>query len=121
MIATPTAIPIVASPYSFEVTDLKQWAHCPRIVYYRHVLPRVRPVTGLMREGQAHHREESAHEERRSLRPYGVAAGERGVPVHADRTRRRVHAGGAGGAPGLAIPRFGTAPGLSLDVRAEPR
>ncbi|HWE60345.1 MAG TPA: CRISPR-associated protein Cas4 [Chloroflexota bacterium] len=66
-----------ATPFTFEVTDIKQWVHCPRIVYYRYVLPRVRPVTGLMREGQAHHQEESAYEERRSLRPYGISAGER--------------------------------------------
>jgi CRISPR-associated exonuclease Cas4 len=67
----------VAAPFTFEVTDIKQWGHCPRILYYRYVLPRVRPITALMREGQAHHREESAHEERRSLRPYGVMSGER--------------------------------------------
>src|SRR5260370_2135951 len=69
--------PAIGAPFTFEVTDIKQWTHCPRIVYYRYVLPRVRPVTGLMREGQAHHQEESAHEERRSLRPYGITTGER--------------------------------------------
>lgn len=68
-------------PFTFEVTDIKQWTHCPRIVYYRYVLPRVRPVTGLMREGQAHHQEESAYEERRSLRPYGISTGERHFDV----------------------------------------
>ena len=106
IIATPTAIPIVASPYSFEVTDLKQWAHCPRIVYYRHVLPRIRPVTGLMREGQAHHREESAHEERRSLRPYGVAAGERhfDVPLHSSTLGLRGRADMVIATPAIARP-----------------
>lgn len=67
----------VVAPFTFEVTDIKQWGHCPRILYYRYALPRIRPITALMREGQAHHREESAHEERRSLRPYGVTNGER--------------------------------------------
>ena len=70
-----------AVPFTFEVTDIKQWSHCPRIVYYRYVLPRVRPVTALMKEGQAHHREESAYEERRSLRPYGIVKGERHFDV----------------------------------------
>src|SRR5579864_4415679 len=73
--------PAIAAPFTFEVTDIKQWAHCPRIVYYRYVLPRVRPVTGLMREGQTHHHEESAHEERRSLRLYGITEGERSFDV----------------------------------------
>lgn len=70
--------------WTFQVTDLKQWAHCPRIVYYRYVLPRIRPTTSLMREGQVRHQEESAHEERRSLRPYGVREGERcfDVPLY---------------------------------------
>ena len=61
----------------FEVTDLKQYIACPRIVYYRYCLPRVRPITGLMEEGIRHHEEEDAREERRSLRNYGVKEGER--------------------------------------------
>jgi len=61
----------------FEVTDLKQYIVCPRIVYYRYCLPRVRPITGLMEEGILHHEEEDAREERRSLRNYGLSEGER--------------------------------------------
>ena len=61
----------------FEVTDLKQYTFCPRIVYYRYCLPRVRPVTGLMEEGILRHEEEDTREERRSLRHYGVVEGER--------------------------------------------
>jgi len=60
-----------------EVTDLKQYTCCPRIVYYRYCLPRIRPVTRLMPEGQTSHREEEAREERRSLKTYGVEQGER--------------------------------------------
>jgi CRISPR-associated exonuclease Cas4 len=60
----------------FTVTDLKQYGYCPRIVYYRHCLPAVRPETYKMAAG----REEGAAEEqrqlRRSLRPYGLRAGE---------------------------------------------
>jgi len=61
----------------FEVTDLKQYTVCPRIVYYRYCLPRVRPITGLMEEGIVRHEEEDTREERRSLRNYGVSEGER--------------------------------------------
>ncbi|HEY6409176.1 MAG TPA: CRISPR-associated protein Cas4 [Ktedonobacteraceae bacterium] len=61
----------------FEVTDLKQYVACPRIVYYRYCLPRVRPITGLMEEGIRRHEEEDAREERRSLRTYGLKEGER--------------------------------------------
>lgn len=61
----------------FEVTDLKQYTVCPRIVYYRYCLPRVRPITGLMEEGTLRHEEEDTREERRSLRTYGLHEGER--------------------------------------------
>ena len=61
----------------FEVTDLKQYVACPRIVYYRYCLPHVRPITGLMEEGIRRHEEEDAREERRSLRTYGLKEGER--------------------------------------------
>ncbi len=62
---------------TFEVTDLKQWVYCPRVVYYRYCLPDVRPVTTLMEAGTAAHRDEGEREERRSLRPYGLKEGER--------------------------------------------
>lgn len=60
-----------------EVTDLKQYAYCRRIPFYRYCLPRIRPVTYGMREGIRSHEEEAAREERRSLRAYGLTAGER--------------------------------------------
>src|SRR6266566_7421606 len=60
-----------------EVTDLKQYTCCPRIVFYRYCLPKVRPVTPLMEEGIRCHLEEEEREERRSLRPYGLVDGER--------------------------------------------
>ncbi|MEI7642900.1 MAG: CRISPR-associated protein Cas4 [Chloroflexales bacterium] len=62
---------------TFEVTDLKQWVYCPRVVYYRYCLPDVRPVTTLMAAGTAAHRDEGEREERRSLRLYGIKEGER--------------------------------------------
>lgn len=65
------------STWIFEVTDLKQYTCCPRIVYYRYCLPRIRPVTYMMEEGIRSHEEEDAREERRSLRKYGLTEGER--------------------------------------------
>ena len=60
-----------------EVTDLKQYTCCPRIVFYRYCLPKVRPVTYLMEEGIRSHLEEESREERRSLRHYNLVDGER--------------------------------------------
>jgi CRISPR-associated exonuclease Cas4 len=65
----------------FEVTDLKQWAYCPRVLYYRYCLPEVRPVTDLMRAGIGSHGDEVGREERRSLRSYGLNVGERAFDV----------------------------------------
>lgn len=60
-----------------EVTDLKQYLYCPRIVYYRYCLPQIRPVTYLMEEGTRHHEEEEKREERRNLHHYSLTEGER--------------------------------------------
>lgn len=60
-----------------EVTDLKQYTYCPRIVFFRYCLPKVRPVTFLMEEGIRQHEAEDEREERRSLRNYGLTEGER--------------------------------------------
>ncbi|NJP07453.1 MAG: CRISPR-associated protein Cas4 [Chloroflexaceae bacterium] len=72
---------------TLEVTDLKQWHICPRVVWYRFCLPDIRPVTALMEQGKASHRDESTREERRSLRAYELAAGERffDVPLRSAR------------------------------------
>lgn len=65
----------------FEVTDLKQWTYCPRVVYYRYCLPDIRPVTRGMQAGITSHSDESEREERRSLRAYGLTEGERAFDV----------------------------------------
>jgi CRISPR-associated exonuclease Cas4 len=67
--------------FPLRVTDLKQWAYCPRIFYYYHVLPDVRPETFKMEAGRQAGRSEVGREERRSLRAYGIAAGEREFDV----------------------------------------
>lgn len=61
----------------FRVIDLKQYAYCPRIVYYHTVLPGVRPTTYKMDEGIIVHEEEDIREKRRQLRTYGIESGER--------------------------------------------
>jgi CRISPR-associated exonuclease Cas4 len=73
--------------FMLEVTDLKQWTHCPRIVFYRYCLPSIRPVTGKMEEGILRHNEERDREERRLLRSYGLTEGERffDVPLRSPR------------------------------------
>ncbi len=65
------------SNWLLEVTDLKQYTCCPRIVFYRYCLPRVRPITYSMEEGIRCHEEEETREERRSLPNYGLTSGER--------------------------------------------
>jgi len=67
--------------YPIRVTDLKQWAYCPRVFYFQHCLPDVRPTTFKMRAGVEAGRSEVGREERRSLRAYGIAAGEREFDV----------------------------------------
>jgi len=61
----------------FTVTDLKQWVYCPRVLYYHHCLPDIRPVTHKMEAGIEAGRAEEDREERRSLRAYGLEHGER--------------------------------------------
>ncbi len=63
--------------FVLEVTDLKQYTYCPRIVFYRYCLPRIRPVTFTMTEGIRNHTVEDSREERRSLRNYNLIEGER--------------------------------------------
>jgi CRISPR-associated exonuclease Cas4 len=64
-------------PWLLRVTDLKQYEYCPRIVYYEHCLPHLRPLTYKMSAGIAAQERVTALEERRSLRTYGVKTGER--------------------------------------------
>jgi len=66
----------------FEVTDLKQFAYCPRIVYYHYCWPAVRPVTEKMQMGVQAGETEEVREARRSLRPYGLQRGVRHPDVY---------------------------------------
>src|SRR5438876_31102 len=61
----------------FRVSDLKQYAYCPRIVYYSYGTPLERPTTFKMEHGQAAHDKTEELERRRSLRAYRLTQGER--------------------------------------------
>jgi CRISPR-associated exonuclease Cas4 len=68
------------------VTDVRQHVYCPRIPYYRFVLPLDRPVTAKMDLGKEEHETTSAKEARRTLKAYGLKEGERrfGVSLYAE-------------------------------------
>lgn len=60
-----------------DVTDIKQYVCCPRLVYYHYCLPDVRPLTYSMEVGTQAHQQEEEREIRRSLKTYGIEQGER--------------------------------------------
>jgi len=75
-----------SAPAGVTATDLKQWAYCPRIPFYRHVLP-VRPApTYKMQRGKDIQAAVEALERRRGFRAYGMRDGERhfGVWLHSE-------------------------------------
>lgn len=64
-----------------QVTDLKQWAYCPRVIYYRYCLPLLCPETVKMQVSHRAHDREREREVRRSLAAYGLVEGERHFDV----------------------------------------
>lgn len=75
----------------FTVTDLKQYSFCPRVFYYEHCLPHIRPRTHKMDIGHEEHEAEQKRAERRTLRQYGTVTGRREfeVPVESRPLRLR--------------------------------
>ena len=67
---------------TFLVTDLKQFAYCPRIIYYYHCWPHIRPTTVKMEAGLEAQHDETYRELRRSLKPYKLKRGERRLDVY---------------------------------------
>jgi len=65
----------------FTVTDLKQYAYCPRVVFYTYCLPLLRPTTYKMEAGSAAHEKAGQREQRRTLAAYGLEEGERHFDV----------------------------------------
>ncbi|MGQ9459442.1 MAG: CRISPR-associated protein Cas4 [Anaerolineae bacterium] len=70
-----------------RVTDLKQYAYCPRVIYFTYCLPTLRPTTFKMEAGRDAHEQAVAQEQRRRLAAYGLKDGERhfGVRLVSDR------------------------------------
>lgn len=66
------------------VTDLKQWAYCPRVVYYHRVMPASARPTHKMKEGLAAQELIEVLETRRILRKYGLDGAQRHFGVWLD-------------------------------------
>src|SRR5690606_21619493 len=62
---------------ALTVTDLKQYVFCPRVVFYEHCLPHVRPRTYKMDAGKARHEDEADRASRRVITRYDIVEGER--------------------------------------------
>jgi len=60
-----------------RVNDLKQFAYCPRIVFYQYVMPVEKKATFKMIEGKRAEADIDKLEKRRSLRGYRLAEGKR--------------------------------------------
>lgn len=71
----------MTTAWTLTVTDLKQYIYCPRIMYYMRCLPDIRPVTTKMEEGILAHEVAEVREQRRQLKQYGFATGERHYDV----------------------------------------
>jgi len=69
-------------PIIFRVVDLKQYIYCPRLIYYLHCLPEVRPITYKMEAGLEAQDDEEVRAARRSLRAYGLSRGDIETNVH---------------------------------------
>jgi len=66
---------------SLRVNDLKQYAYCPRIVFYQYTMPVQRKATFKMEHGKTVEQKVEPLEQRRKLREYGLAEGERRFQV----------------------------------------
>jgi CRISPR-associated exonuclease Cas4 len=67
----------MTDPVLIDVTDIKQYVCCPRLVYYHYCLPDIRPITYTMEVGTEAHQQEEEREVRRSLKTYGIEQAER--------------------------------------------
>jgi len=65
------------APWLLRVIDLKQYAYCPRVVYYDYCLGDLRPTTYKMAAGIKAQDRVHQLEERRGLRAYGIEEGTR--------------------------------------------
>ena len=81
------AVPPGGHSVLVRVTDIRQYAYCPRVVYYTMVVPVPRPVTFKMEYGVDAQQHVEALEMRRKLRRYGLHSGERHFRVDLESPR----------------------------------
>lgn len=60
-----------------RVTDLKQYAYCPRAVFFSYLMPVEKKTTFKMEEGRSAESEETPLEKRRTLNRYELPPGKR--------------------------------------------
>jgi CRISPR-associated exonuclease Cas4 len=73
----PALLEEVPMMWYLEVTDLKQWDYCARVIYYRYCMPLLCPETGKMEASYEAHEKEREREARRTLAAYGLEEGQR--------------------------------------------
>ena len=66
-------LPPEVDPWALEVSDLKQYGYCPRVVYYRYRFPDFRPETYKMESGESAH--ERIRKQMRRRPPRGLPKG----------------------------------------------
>ena len=62
---------------SLRVNDIKQYAYCPRVVFYQYCMPVNKKTTWKMEQGKIAEAQIDELEKRRKLREYRLADGER--------------------------------------------
>ncbi len=67
----------MAGPISLRVADLKQYAYCPRVVYYQYLMPVGKKTTFKMECGKSEELRIDRLEKRRKFHKYGLAEGKR--------------------------------------------
>ncbi|HLI47389.1 MAG TPA: CRISPR-associated protein Cas4 [Chthonomonas sp.] len=73
--------------FELRIGDLKQYAYCPRVVYWSYYLPIEKERTFKMEYGAEQHEVLSVLESRRCLEAYGIKEGKRffHVPLRSER------------------------------------
>jgi len=66
-----------ASPLMLRVSDLKQWAYCPRVVFFTYVMPVDKQSTFKMKHGNDAEEAIDKLEKRRKLSEFGLTEGKR--------------------------------------------
>ena len=60
-----------------QVTDLKQYVYCPRVIYFTYVMPVNKKTTFKMEYGREQHVSERKKEDRRGFKSYDLIEGKR--------------------------------------------